>query len=168
MLHHASTQDPPDTNDEIELKNQFLYSSTHVDFDANSTSHTDPIHTFNGSTCYHGKQTATASAKRRIRKEDRSQQMSDVLQAWMKAAKAKTEVSLVRVERYKKAKCTEETNFITNLDFSITRCMRLLEKIEQIDDDTYMKVVEKFKDQNWREIFVNMSMDRKKAWLARL
>ena len=168
MLHHVSTQDPPDTNDEIELKNQFLYSSTHVDFDANSTSHTDPIHTFNGSTCYHGKQVATASTKHRIRKEDRSQQMSDVLQAWMKAAKAKTEVSLVRVERYKKAKCTEETNFITNLDFSITRCMRLLEKIEQIDDDTYMKVVEKFKDQNWREIFVNMSMDRKKAWLARL
>ena len=31
-----------------------------------------------------------------------------------------------------------------------------------------MKAVEKFKDPDWREIFVNMSMDRKKAWLARL
>lgn len=44
--------------------------------------------------------------------------------------------------------------------------MCLLEEIEQIDDETYMKVTEKFKNTIQREIFVNMSMDRKKPSLV--
>ncbi|CBI31047.3 unnamed protein product, partial [Vitis vinifera] len=94
--------------------------------------------------------------------------MSDALQAWTEATKAKTKASLAKVERYKKAKNLEENNFTINLDFFLTICVHLLERIEQIDNDNYMKAVEKFKDPDWREIFVNMSMDRKKAWLARL
>ena len=75
--------------------------------------------------------------------------MSDVLQAW---TKAKTSASLV-AQRYKKAKSLEENNFTINLDFFLTNCVRLLKGIEQIDDDTYMKKVEKFKDLDWREFF---------------
>ena len=53
----ASTQDAPDTNDEIKLENQLIHSNTLVDFDANSTSYSNPIHIFDGSTSHHWKQT---------------------------------------------------------------------------------------------------------------
>ena len=73
VLHHASTQDPPDTDDEIGLEKQFLHSSTHVDLDANSTNHSDPINIFDGSTSQHGKQTTTTSLEHKTKKENRSQ-----------------------------------------------------------------------------------------------
>ena len=62
----------------------------------------------------------------------------------------------------------EEDNFIADLDFSFAKCVCLLEDIKQVDDDTYMKTMEKINDWDWREIFINMSIDRNKAWLARL
>ena len=62
----------------------------------------------------------------------------------------------------------EEDNFFANLDFFLARCVRVLEEIEQVEYDTYTKAMEKFKDQDWIEIFVNKFMDKKKAWLDRL
>ncbi|XP_062075958.1 protein ALP1-like [Humulus lupulus] len=37
--------------------------------------------------------------------------------------------------------------------------------MEEVSDDAYMKAVEKFKDPDWREIFINMSTIRKRAWI---
>ena len=50
VLHVASTQDPLDMNDEIELEKQFLHLRIHVDLDANSTNHSDPFNIFDEST----------------------------------------------------------------------------------------------------------------------
>ena len=72
VLHHASTQDPPDPDDEIELDKQFLHSITHVDLDANSTNHSDPINIFDGSTSQHGKQTTITSVEHKTKKDNRS------------------------------------------------------------------------------------------------
>ena len=74
----------------------------------------------------------------------------------LRRLRQKQKLFLLRQKIYKKTKSLEENNFPINLDFSLTNCVCLLEGIEQIDDDTYMKIVEKFKDPYWREIFVNM------------
>ena len=150
------------------MEKNFVHSSTHVDHDANSASNDDPHHDLDVSTHHSGKCTATTRAAGRIRKENITQQMGDALQEWAKTKKAKIEVSFAKAERCKRVKNVVENSSSIVVDFSLTRCVRLLEEIDQINDDTYLKAIERFRDQDWREIFVNMSMDRKKAWLARL
>lgn len=150
----ASTKDRTDTNDEIELENEFLHSSAHVDIDACSSSRGNPIHTLHGSTSCSPKRTAAGSAEQRIRNTE--------------AAKASEEASLAKAERNKRVKSVEENGFSTCVDSSLSRCVCLLEEMEQINDDTYLKAVERFRDPDWREIFVNMSKKRKRAWLVSL
>ena len=54
-------------------------------------------------------------------------------------------------------------------DFSLSKCINILEAMEEVNDEIYMKAVEKFKrDPDDREIFVSMSLARKKVWLDRL
>ncbi|PON98197.1 Myb/SANT-like domain containing protein [Trema orientale] len=83
-----------------------------------------------------------------------------------KAAKVKTDACLAKAEKYKKSPSAEGNS--QKEEFSLTKCVQIIEGIEGIDDDVYMKAVEKFKDPDWREIFVNMSTLRKRAWLDRL
>ena len=101
--------------------------------------------------------------------------MGDALKAWAEASKArseaskaKTETLLARVERYKGGTSTEATSSLSTHEFSITKCMTALENIRLLDNDKYMKVVEKFTSAEWREIFMNMPNERKKAWIERL
>lgn len=165
VLQLASSQDPRNVDNEMELENEFLHSSTHVDHDSNSTSDSDPVCDPDGSISHSRKHTATTKPEV---KENRTQQMTDALLTWAKAKKAKIEVPLAKAERYERVKSVEDNISSMVVDFSLTRCVRLLEEIENVVDDTYMKAVERFRDPDWREIFVNMSTDRKKAWLARL
>ena len=46
--------------------------------------------------------------------------------------------------------------------------MTALQTIELLDNDKYLKAVEKFTMPEWREIFMNMPDERKMAWLDRL
>ena len=46
--------------------------------------------------------------------------------------------------------------------------MATLQTIELLDNDKYLKVVEKFTTPEWRKICMNMSDERKRAWLDRL
>ena len=99
--------------------------------------------------------------------------MGDALKTWAEASKVRTETSrartealLARVERYKSGTSSEAISVGTN-DFSITRCMTALQTIELLDNDKYLKVVEKFIMPKWREIFMNMPNERKMTWLDR-
>ncbi|PON79857.1 hypothetical protein TorRG33x02_234760 [Trema orientale] len=92
--------------------------------------------------------------------------MADALLAWIEAAKVKTDACLAKVEKYKKSPSAEGTS--QKKEFSLTKCVQIIEGMEGIDDDVYMKAAEKFMDSDWREIFVNMSTLRKRAWLDRL
>lgn len=69
VFHHASIQDPPNADDEIQLEKQFLHLSTHVDLDDNNTSYGDPIYIFDGSTSHHRKW-MTTSVEHKIEKEN--------------------------------------------------------------------------------------------------
>ena len=100
--------------------------------------------------------------------------MGDALKAWAKTSKARIETCkveikalLARAERYKSETSSEVTSAITN-DFSITKCITTLQTIDLLDNNKYLKVIEKFTSPNWRDIFINMPNERKRAWLDRL
>lgn len=52
--------------------------------------------------------------------------------------------------------------------FSITKCVKCLESIEGVDGNTYLRAINKFKDADWREMFMAMSAERRLVWLASL
>ncbi|GKA09700.1 L10-interacting MYB domain-containing protein-like protein [Tanacetum coccineum] len=52
--------------------------------------------------------------------------------------------------------------------FSITNCVKCLESIQDVDAATYIKAIKLFKDVDWREMFMAMSPQRRRDWLASL
>lgn len=156
VLHHSSTQDPPNTDDEIELENQYRNNGVHVNLDNDSSN--DDVQEL---------ERVTRSGKRPIqekegksKKSTRTCQMGDALAAWADASKA-------RADRYR-GHSMEATSSIVTPDFSITKCVTALEGIEGISVDTYMKACEKFKEAEYREMFLAMSAEMRQAWLHRL
>ena len=88
----------------------------------------------------------------------------------VEAAKARIEASKANDEGYKRYTIDEVSSSIapTN-DFSLGKCINILETMEEVNDEIFMKAVEKFKqDTDNREIFVNMSFARRMVWLGRL
>ena len=86
------------------------------------------------------------------------------------AAKARIEASKAKDEGYKRYTIDEVSSSIapTN-DFSLGKGINILETMEEVNDEIFMKAVEKFKqDTDDREIFVNMSFARRMVWLGRL
>ncbi|CAJ2638893.1 unnamed protein product [Trifolium pratense] len=76
------------------------------------------------------------------------------------ASKAKSDAILAERERFKSRSANDT--------YSITECVTVLNEIEDVTDDIYMKALEKFMDPGWREAFLAMPNDRRKAWLVRL
>lgn len=52
--------------------------------------------------------------------------------------------------------------------FSITNCVKCMESIKGVDGGTYIKAIKMFKDEDWREMFMAMSAERRLLWLNRL
>ena len=113
------------------------------------------------------------------KKEFRTLQVKDALHAWIKSSKLKAEAkveasnlkveaSLARVERYRAKSVEPISSMVISSEYTMARCVKELNKIDDISDDSYMKAVEKFKDADYREAFLNMTEDRKKAWINRL
>ena len=75
-------------------------------------------------------------------------------------SKAKPDAILAERERFKSRSI--------NNTYSISVCVTVLNKIEDVTNDIYMKALEKFMDRGWREAFLAMPNDRRKAWLVRL
>ncbi|XP_062095056.1 L10-interacting MYB domain-containing protein-like isoform X2 [Humulus lupulus] len=161
QFHRSAASGPPNTDDEKEMENEFDRIDVH-DIDENDSTSCSRLvdDVFKRST----KNSTTTSTERRAKRQ-RSQQMSDAIVAWTEVAKVRAEATLAKAEKYKS---TTEGGGSQNHEFSLTNCMQILEGMEEVSDDAYMKVVEKFKDPDWREIFINMSTIRKRAWLDRL
>ncbi|MCI03597.1 FBD-associated F-box protein [Trifolium medium] len=65
-------------------------------------------------------------------------------------------------------KIVESSSSHVTRDCSLTKCVVALEEIRDISDDIFGKALEKFKDPDWREMFIAMSNDRRRGWLFRL
>ncbi|XP_061336432.1 uncharacterized protein LOC133283570 [Gastrolobium bilobum] len=155
VLHQSSTQDPPNTDEELELENQYLNNGVHVD--VNQDSSNDDLQTIEQTT-HRGKRKIQAR-ERKSYKESKTFQMADALQAWAKASKTKAEVSFARAEKYR------ATSSYYSTDYSITKCVASLEEIEDIANNIYIKALKKFVEPTWSEMFLAMSTDRRKAML---
>jgi hypothetical protein len=153
VLHHSSTQDPPNTDEENELDNQYLNNgnANHVRVDSDSSD--ADLHEF---------ERIPRSGKRQIqarsRRQTTSEQMGEALSAWAKASLAKA--------RYRD-RSVEATSRVT-LDCSLAKCVAALEELEGISDDAYGKALEKLISPEWREVFIAMSNERKHGWVLRL
>jgi hypothetical protein len=75
-------------------------------------------------------------------------------------SKAKSDAILAERERFKSRSINDT--------YSIIECVSVLNKIEDVTNDIYMKALEKFMDRGWREAFLAMPNDRRKGWLVRL
>ncbi|MCI43718.1 F-box protein, partial [Trifolium medium] len=55
-----------------------------------------------------------------------------------------------------------------SLDCSLAKRVAALEELEGISDDACGKALEKIISPDWREVFIAMSNERKRAWVLRL
>jgi hypothetical protein len=145
VLHHSSVQDQLNTDIEHELNNQYLniesVNNAHVDNDSSDNDIQE--------------ERIIRSGKQKIQvkdhtslKESTSHQVVDALVA--------------------RAKIVEASSSHVTRDCSLTMCVVALEEIKDISDDIFGKALEKFKDPDWREMFIAMSNDRRRGWLFRL
>ncbi|XP_034710795.1 L10-interacting MYB domain-containing protein-like [Vitis riparia] len=173
-LHYSCTQDPPNNDDEDEMDDNLEHGGVHVDVDTKIPNNPLRPEMVGGVTTHSRKHATNSPLKRRGKKESKLSQMEAALKAWAEASKARTETSqartkalLARTKRYESGTSNEVTSVGTN-DFSITKCMIALQTIDLLDNDKYLKAIEKFTTPEWREIFMNMPDERKRAWLDRL
>ncbi|CAJ2678340.1 unnamed protein product [Trifolium pratense] len=152
VLHHSSVQDQPNTDIEHELNNQYLniesVNNAHVD---NDSSDNDNDSSDNDIQVVQ----IIRSGKQKIQVKDHSS---------MKESTSH-EVGDALVAR---AKIVEASSSHLTVDCSLTKCVVALEEIRDISDDIFGKALEKFKDPDWREMFIAMSNDRRRGWLLRL
>ena len=56
----------------------------------------------------------------------------------------------------------------TPSDYSIPKCMSIVDQINGVSDDVYVKAMKKFTSVTWRQMFISIPLERKNAWLDRL
>ncbi|KAF7822886.1 disease resistance protein TAO1-like isoform X1 [Senna tora] len=72
-------------------------------------------------------------------------------------------ITNARLAKKKRASHTEPAS-----SNSIAKCVDDLDKIDGVSNNSYIKALENFQDPYWREVFLTIPCDRKKAWLDSL
>ncbi|XP_039684555.1 L10-interacting MYB domain-containing protein [Medicago truncatula] len=150
VLHHSIAQDQPNTNKENEHDNQYFNTRSANCVCVDNDSSDNGIQEVECITC-RGKQKIQLK-DRTSEKVSTSRQMGDAIAAWAQAW----------------GKIVEASSSHVTTNCSLTKCVVALEEIGDISDDIYGKALEKFKDPDWREMFVAMSTDKRRGWLFRL
>ena len=102
VLHYASTQDPPNSDEENALEEQLIHGGVHVNLESLTQ---DPIMAILESdiTIQLSKRPSDSCDERpsKSKQELMSSQMNDALQSMAEAANARIEASKAKVEKYK-------------------------------------------------------------------
>ena len=171
VLHCASTQYPPNSDEKNALEEWLIHRGVRVNLESPTQ---DLVMAILDSdiTTQLSKHPSDSCDERpsKSKWELMSSQMNDTLQSMAEATKARIEASKAKAERYKRCTIDEvSSNTAPTNDFSLGKCINILETIEAVNDEIFMKAVEKFKqDPDDREIFVNMSFTKRMVWLDRL
>ena len=80
---------------------------------------------------------------------------------------ARMERDLAKAEKYKIYNTSEVKDSMTE-EFSIDKCMSVLEATPNVTTRSYNKALKHFHKHKWRKIFLLMSEVRRKAWLDEL
>lgn len=160
----ASTHSPPDSDAERELENDFPTNGAHVG-----------LNTESGSRGFSEGDEGTSNKNKRAAlfpqsdlpsrlKSFKSTKIDETIEAWAKSLNSKIEVSLAKLSR----KSEKEVAFPYKELGSIEDCMEILEAMEGVNDDAYVKALDKFTSSDWRRMFVKMSDSRRRVWLKSL
>lgn len=152
--HHASTQLPLTSDGNHQNEEQFFSQGVHViegeKSCAGSSRGKRPIDDYlAGCNC--------------VNKEAKLENFDFCLEILASSLSARAERDLAKAKKYK-----EMPDQATRAPYSIDECMDELENLDDVSDTSYIKALEKFKDPDWRIMFVKMSLVRKKSWLKSL
>ncbi|PNS96515.1 hypothetical protein POPTR_017G120900v4 [Populus trichocarpa] len=152
--HHASTQLPLNSDGNHQNEEQFFSQGVHViegeKSCAGSSRGKRPIDDYlAGCNC--------------VNKETKLENFDFCLEILASSLSARAERDLAKAKKYK-----EMPEQATRAPYSIDECMDELENLDDVSDTSYIKALEKFKDPDWRIMFVKMSLVRKKSWLKSL
>ena len=165
----AQTQDPPNSDEENALEERLSHGRVHVNLNISTQ---DPVMAILDTdiTARLGKCPSDSFDKCKGKpKLIKNSQMNDALQSMDEANKVRIEANKTKAERNKRNTIDEVSSNAPTNDFSLRKCINILEAMEEVNDEIFMKAVKKFKqDPGDREIFVSMSLARKKVWLGSL
>uniref|UniRef100_A0A5B6YH33 Myb/SANT-like domain-containing protein n=1 Tax=Davidia involucrata TaxID=16924 RepID=A0A5B6YH33_DAVIN len=101
---------------------------------------------------------STSNDTRRVRSRSRASEVSDAIRSLAEASYARTNVL-----------SQQSVNASSSSGpFTIAKCIQVLESIEEVNMQTYLKAIEKLQDKRWRETFIEMSAYCRMGWLASL
>ncbi|MED6137504.1 hypothetical protein PIB30_065603, partial [Stylosanthes scabra] len=134
-LSHASTKEPPTSDEEKQLEEDFLSKGVHVD---SQFVDVDGDDSEEGS---RRKKTIRSSSERRRKeaKNARLDKFESALEKWAESVSARTEVSKAKAEKYKSL-ASQATSSCTD-PYSIEACMGLLNSLDNVSKTMYKKAV---------------------------
>ncbi|PQQ06240.1 L10-interacting MYB domain-containing protein isoform X2 [Prunus yedoensis var. nudiflora] len=164
QMQYASTNSPPYYDAERELENDFLTTGAHIGLNREI-----------GSRGFSEGDEGTSNKNKHAAlfpqsdlpsrsKSSKSTKMDEAIEAWAKSLNAKTKVSLARLKRKGEKEVSSPYRELS----SIEDCMEILEAMEGVNDDAYVKALDKFTNSDWRKMFVKMSDPRRRVWLNSL
>jgi len=174
VLQHASTQDPPNSEEERHLNEALLNSGVHVDLDADEELvdvDTPPIANGNGRS-HSGKCSGNTAPPRSTRKKRQnvSEQLSATLVAMEESCQSRSYLNNKKQERLKDIEQQQMgSSNVTPDPCSIKGCMAIMSELDPpISGTTYLKAVLTFKEDWWRTVFATMPPEHRMEWLASL
>ncbi|PIA58825.1 hypothetical protein AQUCO_00500632v1 [Aquilegia coerulea] len=149
LLHHSSTMLPPSSDEERQTEENFLNKGIHV--------------TESGTSSSKGKRPAEDFLPGciRVKKESKLEKLDSCLQIWASTLEARAKKDLAKAAIYNDQSSNKATSPVFD-PYTIEECMDVLESMENVPDDSYTKALEKFKDPDWRKMFIKMSSPRRK------
>ena len=102
----------------------------------------------------------------RTKKESKMTKLDSCLEMWVTSLTARVERDQAMANKYKLE--SKDGPIGSDDPYSVQICMVELEKIENVPNMSYGKAVEKFTEDIWRKIFMNMSSEKRRAWVQNL
>ncbi|MED6216398.1 hypothetical protein PIB30_007376 [Stylosanthes scabra] len=148
QLSHASTKEPPTSDEEKLLEKDFLSKGVHVD-----GTFVDVYEDVGYEKKVKRRKLIESSGERRRKesKNARSDKFDDALEKWTESVNARIEISKSKTERYNA--------------YSIEACIEVLNSMENVSRSIYNKAVTKFVTTECRCIFMTMPAARRMEWL---
>ncbi|XP_045826066.1 F-box/LRR-repeat protein 13-like [Trifolium pratense] len=148
--HHSSIQDQPNTNIGNEFNNLYLNTKG-----ANNAR----VDNYSSDNYIQEVECIIRRGKQKIQVKDHTSKKESTSHQMRDAPVARAQA---------RGKIVEASSSQVTEDCSLLKCMVALEEIRDISNDIFGKALEKFKDPDWRKMFIAMSNDKRRAWLLRL
>ncbi|GAB2287673.1 hypothetical protein Dimus_022040, partial [Dionaea muscipula] len=159
-MHNASTIEPPTSDEEKRIEDDFFNKGMHAHILINDKSASNQrSEKFENDT----------TRRRKVTKANKFDQVSAVMTQWATSIVKRSAESTLR-QRYLQAKVAQlkqkessnqEVNSEENDPYSYKICMEILNKMENISNEAYSKGLKAFKDVDFRMAFVNMTEARR-------